>query len=111
MNFGKVEWDWYTKEDALYWHWSQLWLGNEFKLEGYNECLITYVMAVSSPTHPIAAAASQGWARNGAIVSGASQYGIPVILIIMELRKCRTHVLVALFLFRSGSFHFKRSIC
>jgi hypothetical protein len=25
-----------------------------FKLEGYNECLITYVMAVSSPTHPIA---------------------------------------------------------
>jgi hypothetical protein len=30
-----------------------------FKLEGYNECLITYVMAVS-PTHPIAAAASQG---------------------------------------------------
>jgi hypothetical protein len=31
-----------------------------FKLEGYNECLITYVMAVSSPTHPIAAAAYQG---------------------------------------------------
>jgi hypothetical protein len=33
-------------------------------LEGYNECLITYVMAVSSPTHPIAAAAyHKGWAR------------------------------------------------
>jgi hypothetical protein len=64
-------------------------------------------MAVSSPTHPIAAAAYHKWARNGAIVSGASQYGIPVILIIMELRKCRPHVLVALFLFRSGSFHFK----
>jgi hypothetical protein len=77
-----------------------------FKLEGYNECLITYVMA-SSPTHPIAAAAyHKGWAE-GAIVSGASQYGIPVILIIMELRKCRPHVLVALFLFRSGSFHLK----
>jgi hypothetical protein len=59
-------------------------------------------------THPIAAAAyHKGWARNGAIVSGASQYGIPVILIIMELQKCRPHVLVALFLFRSGSFHFK----
>jgi hypothetical protein len=29
----------------------------------------------------------------------------------MELPKCRPHVLVALFLFRSGSFHFKRSIC
>jgi hypothetical protein len=52
MNFGKVEWDWYTKgEDALYWHWSPNygWEMN-FKLEGYNECLITYVMAVSSPT-------------------------------------------------------------
>jgi hypothetical protein len=78
----------YTKgEDALYWHWSPLWLGNEL-LEGYNECLITYVMAVSSPTHPIAAAYHhKGWARNGAIVSGASQYGIPVILIIMELQE------------------------
>jgi hypothetical protein len=49
-----------------------------FKLEGYNECLITYVMAVSSPTHLAAAAYHKGWARNGAIVSGASQYGIPV---------------------------------
>jgi hypothetical protein len=24
-----------------------------FKLEGYNECLVTYVMAASSPTFPI----------------------------------------------------------
>jgi hypothetical protein len=31
-------------------------------------------------SHPIAAAAyHKGWARNGAIVSGASQYEIPVI--------------------------------
>jgi hypothetical protein len=35
-------------------------------------------------THPIAAAYHKGWARNGAIVSGAS---IWKILIIMELRK------------------------
>jgi hypothetical protein len=49
MNFG-VEWDWYTKgEDAILALVSQLWLGNEFQVEGYNECLITYVMAVSSP--------------------------------------------------------------
>jgi hypothetical protein len=79
--------DWYTKGDALYWHWSPNYGWEMNLLEGYNECLITYVMAVSSP-HPIAAAAyHKGWARNGAIVSGASQYGIPVILIIMELRK------------------------
>jgi hypothetical protein len=43
-----------------------------FKLEGYNECLITYVIAVSSPTHPISATAyHKAWARNGSIVSGA----------------------------------------
>jgi hypothetical protein len=77
-----VEWDWYTQgQDALYWHWSPNygWEMN-FKLEGYNECLITYVMAASSPTHPISATAyHQAWARNGAIVNGGSQYGIPVV--------------------------------
>lgn len=78
-----VEWDWYTKgENALYWHWSPnyAWQMN-FKLEGYNECLITYTLAAASPTHPISAAAyHQAWARSGAIVNGGSQYGIPVVL-------------------------------
>ncbi|WP_243699262.1 glucoamylase family protein [Flavobacterium hiemivividum] len=78
-----VEWDWYTKgEDALYWHWSPNygWEMN-FKIQGYDECLITYVMAVSSPTHPIPVAAyHKAWARSGAIKSGASQYGIPVVV-------------------------------
>lgn len=77
-----VEWDWYTKgENTLYWHWSPNygWEMN-FKLEGYNECLITYVMAASSPTHPISANAyTQGWARNGAILNASAKYGIPVI--------------------------------
>lgn len=78
-----VEWDWYTKggENALYWHWSPEyeWQLN-FKLEGYNECLITYIMAAASPTHPVGAAAyHEAWARNGAIVHGGSRYGIPVI--------------------------------
>ncbi|MRX40684.1 beta-glucosidase [Flavobacterium sp. LC2016-23] len=78
-----VEWDWYTQgQDALYWHWSPNygWEMN-FKLEGYNECLITYVMAASSPTHPISAEAyHKAWARSGAIVNGGAQYGIPVVL-------------------------------
>jgi hypothetical protein len=44
-----------------------------FKLEGYNECLITVWQF--HLLHPIAAAAyHKGWARNGAIVSGASQW-------------------------------------
>jgi hypothetical protein len=78
-----VDWSWYTKggENALYWHWSPEyeWQIN-FKLEGYNECLITYIMAASSPTHPVGAAAyNQGWARSGAIQHPGSSYGLPVI--------------------------------
>jgi hypothetical protein len=77
-----VEWDWYTKgENALYWHWSPEyeWQIN-FKLEGYNECLITYILGASSPTHPIPAEAyHEGWARNGAIVSSKTSFNLPII--------------------------------
>ena len=77
-----VEWDWYTKgENVLYWHWSPNyeWQMN-FKLQGYNECLITYVLAKSSPTHPISNACyNEGWARNGAIVNSSQRFNIPVI--------------------------------
>lgn len=78
-----VEWSWYTKgENTMYWHWSPNyeWQMN-FKLEGYNECLITYIMGAASPTHPIPSAAyHEGWARSGNIVNSASQYNIPLIL-------------------------------
>lgn len=77
-----VEWNWYTNgENAMYWHWSPKYGWEmKFKLEGYNECLIAYVMGAVSPTHPIPAAAyHQGWTRNGTIVSTNSQYGIPLI--------------------------------
>lgn len=78
-----VDWSWYTRggQNALYWHWSPQyeWQLN-FKLEGYNECLITYIMAASSPTHPVGAAAyHEAWARNGNIVHGGQRYNIPVI--------------------------------
>jgi hypothetical protein len=70
-----VEWDWYQRggQNVLYWHWSpnQGWAMN-FPIEGYNECLITYVLAASSPTHPIPAAAyHEGWARGGRIRNNA----------------------------------------
>lgn len=80
----EMEWDWYTKggEEVLYWHWSpqQNWKMN-FKLEGYNECLITYVLAAASPTHTVSADTyHKGWARNGNITSDKEAYGYPVIL-------------------------------
>jgi hypothetical protein len=77
-----VEWNWYTKgENTLYWHWSPNygWDMN-FKLQGYDECLIAYILGASSPTYPIPVGAyDKAWARNGAIVSGGVQYGIPVV--------------------------------
>ena len=50
-----MDWNWYTRgEDALYWHWSKDhgWKMNH-KIRGFDETFITYVLAVSSPTHPI----------------------------------------------------------
>jgi hypothetical protein len=77
-----VEWSWYTNgENAMYWHWSPTYEWEmKFKLEGYNECLIAYIMGAASPTHPIPAAAyHEGWTRNGTIGTGNTQYGIPLI--------------------------------
>ena len=51
-----VEWDWYTQgsNDALYWHWSKQYeFKMNHKIHGFDETLITYVLAASSPTHPI----------------------------------------------------------
>jgi hypothetical protein len=78
-----VDWQWYTNnKNVLYWHWSPsyAWQMN-FPLEGYNECLITYVLAASSPTHSIDAKAyHEGWARSGGIVSSKTKYNLPLIL-------------------------------
>ncbi len=36
-----------------------------FRIRGYNECLITYVLAASSPTHPIPSSVyHEGWAES-----------------------------------------------
>lgn len=82
--WSEVEWDWYTKngENVLYWHWSPTdgWDMN-FPVGGYNECLIMYILAASSPTHPINKAVyDEGWARNGEIVSKDSLYGEALVL-------------------------------
>jgi len=77
-----VEWDWYTNEENnLYWHWSPefQWQMN-FKIEGYNETLIAYILAAASPTYPISAETfHNGWAKNGGILSSVSNYEIPLI--------------------------------
>ena len=52
-----VEWDWYrgdAKSDFLYWHWSKQW-GDQIHhpLIGFNEVMVTYLLAMSSPTHGV----------------------------------------------------------
>ncbi len=75
---GAVEYDWFTQnQNVLYWHWSPNsgWLTN-LKLEGYNETLITYVVAATSVTHPIPADAYKiGYTKNGAIKNGNTYFG------------------------------------
>lgn len=76
----EVDWDWYRNgKNVLYWHWSpnHAWEMN-FPVEGWNECLIMYVLAAASPTHGVPAEVyHEGWARSGGIVNDSTheQYG------------------------------------
>ncbi len=79
-----IDWTWFRKEDenALYWHWSPQheWQMN-LKIQGWNESLITYVLAAASPTHSISKEVyDQGWARNGGMRNGASYHGFTLPL-------------------------------
>jgi hypothetical protein len=81
--YNEVDWNWYRNgTNSLYWHWSPNygWDMN-LKIQGWNECLITYVLAASSPTHPISKTVyDQGWARDGAMKNGNSYYGVQLPL-------------------------------
>lgn len=74
----EVEFDWFRNgKNVLYWHWSPNyeWQMN-FPVRGYNECLIMYVLAASSPTHGIPAEVyHEGWAENGKIKSPHTALG------------------------------------
>jgi hypothetical protein len=79
-----VEWSWFRKngENALYWHWSTNfgWDMN-MKIQGWNECLITYILAASSPTYGVPKEVyDQGFARSGGHVSNQSHYGFQLPL-------------------------------
>ncbi|BDD00658.1 hypothetical protein PEPS_29380 (plasmid) [Persicobacter psychrovividus] len=77
-----MDWQWYTNgQKGLTWHWSKKYgFKMNFVIHGYNECLIAYILAESSPTHPITKAGyNTVWAgrnsvthRNGNIYYGMS---------------------------------------
>jgi hypothetical protein len=82
----EIEFDWHRRggQNVLYWHWSpnHAWDMN-FPVEGYNECLIMYVLAAASPTHGVPADVyHDGWARKGGIINDSThqQYGYHLAL-------------------------------
>lgn len=74
----EVDFNWYRNgKNVLYWHWSPKygWDMN-FAVTGYNECLIMYVLAASSPTHSVPNEVyHEGWAQNGKINHTTTKYG------------------------------------
>ena len=83
-----VDWDWFRAtplHDALWWHWSPNYafhIAN--RLQGWNEVMITYLLAVASPTHGVPASTYQtGYEREGKDAHGAygikhTYFGIPL---------------------------------
>jgi len=78
-----VDWNWYRKTpqtQALYWHWSPQWswLINHH-IDGFNETMLVYLLAIASPTHPVPASLYySGWANptGGHYANGHSYFGI-----------------------------------
>jgi hypothetical protein len=84
--YNAVEWSWFRKnnENVLYWHWSPDygWDMN-MPIRGWNECLITYVLAASSATYGIPLSVyTNGWAGNGnnGFINGNTYFGLQLPL-------------------------------
>ncbi|MCE5330747.1 MAG: Ig-like domain-containing protein [Bacteroidales bacterium] len=80
----EVEWNWFQQngQQKLYWHWSPTYNWDmNMPVTGWNEGLIVYVLAASSPTYPITKSVyDNGFARNGAIKNSKTFYGISLPL-------------------------------
>jgi hypothetical protein len=72
-----VEWNFYARGgDRLYWHWSPRhgWAMNH-AITGWNECLITYVLACASPAHAAPPAVyHRGWTDSPVFRNGRAYY-------------------------------------
>jgi hypothetical protein len=82
--WNNVEWDWFRQngQNTLYWHWSPDygWSTNQ-QVNGWDEALITYVLAASSATHSVPKIVyDNGWAGNGSIKNGNTYEGVKLPL-------------------------------
>lgn len=88
-----VDWNWFTRgeNNGLYWHWSpEYGFDMNFRVSGFNECLVTYVLAAASPTRPISPEATRFWystdeyqptGGNGYTVEAGIPYTGPLFII------------------------------
>ncbi len=84
--YNGVQWNWFRQnnQNVLTWNWSPDygWAVN-VQIQGWNEALITYVLAASSniDSNTIPKAVyDQGWAQNGGMKNGNFYYGVPLPL-------------------------------
>ncbi|MBI3138393.1 MAG: beta-glucosidase [Sphingobacteriales bacterium] len=84
--WADIEWNWFTNggQEVLYWHWSPNngWAMN-FPVRGFNECLIMYVLAASSPSERYQVSPDvyhRGWAESNFFKNGKEFYGIKLPL-------------------------------
>lgn len=78
-----IEWNWYTQgTDSLYWHWSKNYgFKMNHRIKGYDETLITYILAASSPTYPIERSVYDNCYKvSSYYYNGKSYYGIKLDL-------------------------------
>jgi hypothetical protein len=68
--------------DCLFWHWSpNHGFAMNHRITGWNECLIVYLLALASPTHPVPRSAyHKGWTSGGPFRNGQSYYGLDLPL-------------------------------
>jgi hypothetical protein len=80
----EAEWNWFVQDgrNVLTWHWSPT---NGFALDhdirGWNECLVTYVLAASAPRYAVPAKVyHEGWAMGRDFINGRTFEGVELPL-------------------------------
>lgn len=88
INFiiNRIEWNWFRQgsQNVLTWHWSpNLGFAINLQIKGWNETLMTYVLAKASTTHTILTSVyTNGWASNGnsGFINGNTYFGLQLPL-------------------------------
>lgn len=80
----ETNWNWHTRDnrDVLYWHWSPNYSWDmNFELRGWNETLITHILAASAPRYPVSPNVyHRCWAESNHFKNGKEFYGVKLPL-------------------------------